>query len=104
MFLKRNDGFSDPQFSSVISKVFNAWDAIDTPWVKIDTGFKISADLADIDFSRAQEYSRNSESLKEEVGAAESEESSYAEYYSTRLAIRAYFALLLTGKDVESDF
>jgi len=104
LFFKSNNYSGDSRSTSVLLKVYKAWDAIDTPWIKIDTGFKICADLAEIDIEKAKEYSEASENLKNEVGAAESEETSYAEFYSTRLAIRSYYALLLAGKSSDSDF
>lgn len=103
-FYKKSEISCLEKMSSIMPHVFSSWDAIDTPWIKIDVGFRIASDLSKIDIDEARRYAKRSENLKNEVGAAESEESSYAEYYATRLAIKSFYALLLTGKDTEEDF
>ncbi|WP_323774079.1 hypothetical protein [Alcanivorax sp.] len=88
---------------SIKNKVYEAWSSIDTPWIKIDTGFKICADVVSVDKELAKLYWEKSEALKTEVGSAESEDSSTAEFYATRLAIRSFYALVVSGKNTPND-
>ncbi len=90
------------QRESARSNLKKRWENIDVSWVKVETGFGISTDLAKANLNEAKEFYGAAESLKSSSGfSASGTVKSYL--LCVRLVIRLFCGLLKRHVETESD-
>ena len=88
--------------SRIVQNLHETWEEIDSAWKRIDMGYQIVSGVGESDIALSKQYMEEISKLRQE-SLLESEEAAESIFFLIHLAIRAYSAILKSGKDDQSD-